>query len=101
MKKIHPTVIWNKNAAEVFKKAIAHIRNESPSNAEKVKDEITTIIDSLPSHPKKYPPDKFKLNNTGIFRAFECNSYRIADKHSTDEIRILRIRHVKQEPKEH
>lgn len=47
------------------------------------------------------PPDKFKKNNPGNYRAFEKYSYRIAYKHTATEIRILRVRHVKQEPKEY
>lgn len=59
------------------------------------------IVDSLPGHPEKYPPDKFKKSNPGNYRAFEKYSYRIAYKHTSEEIRILRVRHVKQEPKEY
>jgi plasmid stabilization system protein ParE len=71
------------------------------SNAERVTTGIVKIIDGLIDHPEKYPPDKFKKDNPGNYRAFEKYSYRIAYKHTDKEIRILRIRHVKQEPKEY
>jgi plasmid stabilization system protein ParE len=76
-----------------------YIGDESPWNAQLVSDAITEIIDSLPDHPERYPPDKFKKNNPGNYRAFEKYSYRVAYKHTEEEILILRIRHVKQEPK--
>jgi hypothetical protein len=55
----------------------------------------------LPDHPEKYPPDKFKKNNPGNYGAFEKYTYRVAYKHTPMEIRILPMRHVKQEPKEY
>jgi len=94
-------IVWNSKAAIYFRKVYEHIKEESYTNAEKVKDGIIKIVDNLANHPEKYPPDKFKQNNPGNFRAFEKYSYRIAYKHTEKEIRILRIRHVKQEPKDY
>ena len=96
-----PVIIWNNRASVYFKNAYERIKEESYSNAEKVRDGIMKVIDSLPSQAEKYPPDKFKKNNQGNYRAFEKYSYRIAYKHSAKEIRILRVRHVKQEPKDY
>ena len=95
-----PAVIWNKRASIHFKNIFDRIKLDSYSNAEKVRDGIVKIIDTLPKNPEKFPPDKFKRNNTGLFRAFEKFSYRISYRYTSSEIRILRIRHVKQEPKE-
>lgn len=94
-----PAVNWNKRASERLKKIYDEILEESYSNAEKVRMGIVNIVDQLVEHPEKYPLDKYKLNNPGNFRAFEKYSYRIAYKHTDKEIRILRIRHIKQEPK--
>lgn len=99
VEKIKPVIIWNSRASIYFKKAYERIKEESYSNAEKVKNGIVKVIDSLIDHPEKYSPDKFKKNNPGNYRAFEKYSYRVAYKHTELEIRILRIRHVKQEPK--
>ena len=96
-----PVIIWNKKASIYFKKVYEKIKEDSLVNAEKVREGIVKIVDSLTKRPEKYPPDKFKKNNPGNFRAFEKYSHRVAYKHTTDEIRILRIRHVKQEPKEY
>jgi len=64
-----------------------------------VRAEIMKAVDELPLNPEKYPPDKYKKDNPGNYRAFEKYSLRVAYKHTNEEIRILRIRHVRQEPK--
>jgi plasmid stabilization system protein ParE len=94
-----PEIVWNNKALASFKKAYEHIKEDSYINAEKVKEGITKIVDSLPDHPEKHPLDKYKKNNQGNYRAFEKYSYRVAYKITENEIIILRLRHVKQEPK--
>jgi plasmid stabilization system protein ParE len=69
--------------------------------AERVEAAILEKISDLAEHPEYFPLDIFKSNNPGNYRAFETHSYRIAYRHTTQQIRILRIRHVKQEPKEY
>ena len=86
--------------AEVsLKREYKRIKEDSPKNAEKVRVEILAEIRKLATHPEMYPPDRFKNQNPGNYRAFEKHSYRVAYRHNEKEIRILRIRHVKQEPK--
>lgn len=94
-----PVVSWNKNAYVALQKAYEYIKETSPANAEKVKEGILSITRKLPENPEKYPLDKFKINNPGNYRAFEKYSYRVAYRHTEKVIKILRIRHVKQEPK--
>ncbi len=94
-------MFWDKPAYATLQRIFDYIRQDSYTSAEKVKDGITKIIDGLSLNPSKYPPDKFKKNNPGNYRAFEKYSYRIAYKHTEKEIRILRMRHTKQEPKEY
>ena len=101
VKKFRFVVVWNNRASAYFKKAYEQIREDSYSNAEKVREGVTKIVDNLPDHPEKHPPDKYKKNNKGNYRAFEKYSYRVAYKITEKEIRILRVRHVKQEPKEY
>ena len=95
-----PTLIWDKSAYDALLVAYNYIKEDSISNAIHVLDEILKITRSLPDHPQKYPADKFKSNNSGNYRSFEKNSYRVTYKITKTEIIILRIRHVKQEPKE-
>jgi len=98
-KKSKPEIIWNTRAAAAFRELYEYISQESAVNAERVRISITKIIDGLPDNPERFPLDRFKKNNSGIYRAFEKYSYRIAYKHTEKEIIILRIRHVKREPK--
>ena len=84
-----PEVAWNKRASQRLKKIYDQILKESYTNAEKVRSGIVEIVDQLPDNPERYPPDKYKENNPGNYRAFEKYSYRIAYKHTDKEIRIL------------
>ncbi len=42
---------WNKQAFSDLIKAIEYIENDSPQNAEKVKDDIFTSLNKLLKHP--------------------------------------------------
>ena len=94
-----PIVMWNKIAESTLQKAYREIKIESPQNAIKVRDGILSETRRLANGPEIYPPDKFKRDNPGNYRAFEKYSYRVAYRHTEKEIRNLRIRHVKQEPR--
>ena len=93
------SVVWNKRAEAFIQKAYIKIKEDSPQNAEKVKADILSETRKLADNPRHYPPDKYKKDNIGNYRAFEIHSYRISYKHTEQQVRILRIRHVKQKPK--
>jgi plasmid stabilization system protein ParE len=92
-------IIWESQALENIADALEWISKESVQQAENVENAILEKIYELPDRPEKYSPDKFRLNNEGNYRAFETHSYRISYKFTDREIRILRIRHVRQSPK--
>jgi plasmid stabilization system protein ParE len=92
---------WDTEARNSFRKYLKHIKKDSLQAAEKVKDDVLMAIGGLVDHPEKFPPDRFKKDNNGSFRAFEKHSCRVAYYITETEIRILRVRHVKQEPKEY
>ena len=96
---MHLIIKWNRGALNQLIKAIEYIQEDSLQNAEKVKDEILLEITALTTHPEKYPPDKYKLNNDGSFRAFELHRYRLSYRVVKNEIRIIRVRHTKRNPK--
>ena len=48
-----------------------------------------------------YPPDKYRKNNDGSFRAYELHRYRIAYRVTEKEIIIVRVRHTGMEPKQY
>ena len=91
-------IVWDKQALQYLEAAVRFIRNDSPQNAELVKTKIAEAISNLPDNPTRYPPDKYRLNNDGSYRAFEILHFRIAYYIAKDEIRIVRIRHANQEP---
>jgi len=94
-------IIWSKQALENIAKAIEWISEESELQAERVEKAILTKVEELVKNPEKYPPDKFKADNNGNYRAFETHSYRISYRYTDAIIRILRIRHIRQKPKEY
>ena len=94
-------VVWDELARAALRVAYNYIRQDSPMQAEKVKREIMAASKQLLDHPEMHPPDKHRKDKDARFRAFEKNSYRISYFIAEDTIRILRLRHVKQEPKEY
>lgn len=61
-------------------------------------DELILLADKLPDQPEVFPPDKFKKNNDGSWRAFEKFRYRISYRITLKEIRIVRLRHTSRSP---
>lgn len=89
---------WDRNALRQFNKSILYIAEDSIQNAENVRADVLEKIESLLSYPEKFPPDKYKANNDGNFRAFELHRLRVAYYVGVDVIRILRVRHTSREP---
>lgn len=84
-----------------LEEAVRHIALDSVPQAEKIRLAILLKVARLATHPAVYPPDKYKKDNNGNFRAFELYRYRISYYESATEIRILRVRHTSREPKEY
>ena len=66
-----------------------------------VASDIFEHLNKIPGNPEFFPPDKYKQNNDGSYRAFEKHHYRIAYRFTDKVIRVLRVRHVSREPKEY
>lgn len=94
-------IIWDKQAINYFRDALRFIRKDSPQNADKVKADIFKAISKIPNRPEAHPPDKYKLNNTGNYRAFELHHFRIGYLIKENEIIISRLRSAKQEPRDY
>jgi plasmid stabilization system protein ParE len=94
-------VVWDDFARAALKIAFNHIKEDSPQQAEKVKRDILAATHALLAHPEIYPADKYRQDKDSSFRAFEIHNYRISYLITEDTIRILRLRHVKQEPKDY
>lgn len=92
-------VRWSLIAQRQLLKAYKYILEDSFQNAQKVKLKILLSTRRLSEMPKIHPPDKYRKNNKGNFRAYEIYHYRIAYKITKTEVVITRVRHTKMEPK--
>jgi plasmid stabilization system protein ParE len=90
---------WNKKALAAFQFIFRFISEDSITNAENVRNDIFMMVDTLMKNPEKHNLDKFKVNNDGHFRAFEKHKIRVTYFISKNEIRIVRVRHTKMNPK--
>lgn len=93
-------IVWDK----VVLAELQHISDYLKSKQEqpnKIITEILNLIKDLKFDSEIYQLDRFKIDNDGSFRAFEKYPYKISYKITEFEVRILRIRHTSQNPKEH
>ncbi len=91
-------VIWSKTAKTQLRRAYDYIIKDSVQNGQLVRDKIIELTIDLPKHPEKYPPDKFKQDNDGSYRAFEIYRYRVSYRILNNQILILRLRHTSMSP---
>jgi plasmid stabilization system protein ParE len=98
---VEKKIAWNKRPAKYLQKQLKRISEDSFIQAERIEEGILTAVENTKINPERHPKDKFKQENDGTFRAFEIFSFRVAYRFTEKEIRILRIRHVKQEPKDY
>lgn len=91
-------IIWRKSAILYLEKAIDYIREDSVKNADTVANAILAAVEKAARFPEHFPPDKYRLNNTGSFRAFEMYSFRVSFYCTAETIQIVRVRHTKQKP---
>jgi len=90
--------VWSKRAIAELRKAYLYIQMDSVQNAEIVRDDIVDQTIDLCNYPTKFPPDKFKKNNDGTWRAFEKHHFRVSYRIMPNEIRIVRLRHTSRSP---
>lgn len=91
-------VVWTKRSQEQMKQVFEYINLDSPKNAEKVVNDIATTVFAASVNPQIYPPDKYKINNDGSYRAFEKHHYRITYRYRANILRVLRIWHTSRKP---
>lgn len=92
------TVTLSLSSRKSIKQISDHLSLESTKAAEKIVPEIIESIEQLKNNPSRYPLDRFHKNNDPNFSAFEKHYYRIPYRFKENQIWILNIRHVKQEP---
>jgi plasmid stabilization system protein ParE len=97
-KKIVRQIKWHPHALYNFIDILNYIKEDSPTNAKRVKTRINNIIKTLPSNPEMFRVDDLKENNDGTYRVFNKDSIRVTYKIEPKEIFIARVVHASQEP---
>jgi plasmid stabilization system protein ParE len=92
---------WSSTTEMQLKKAYLYIRKDSYQNALKVRYDIVAMSESIALNPERFPPDKFKTNNDGSYRAFELHRYRISYVILKEVVLIVRMRHTAMSPLEY
>jgi plasmid stabilization system protein ParE len=92
-------LVWDRPVLNRLEEALKRIAETSFQNAEQVELAILEKSEITKRNSEYFPPDKYKENNTGNYRAFETHSFRVAYRYSETEVKIVQLRHVKQNPK--
>lgn len=95
------TVTWSKAATSQYYDILAYLSEEAPEAVGIVGNALLDMIESLVTEYNNHPPDRFKKNNDGTFKAAVVFSYRISYQIGDISVNILRIRHTSKEPLEY
>ena len=93
-----PELSWTNRSRIQMKDAYEYISQDSVTSAQKVIDDIVNAVGKVVKNPERYALDKYKTDNDGTYRAFELHHYRISYRFKNKIIRVLNIRHTKQNP---
>lgn len=91
-------ITWTNIALRQMNDAIAYIQQDSINNGLKVYAKVSAQLALARVHPKMNPPDKYKINNDGSYRALVLYRYRIIYRIKNEELLILRVRHASMVP---
>ena len=91
-------IVWNKVALDFLAKTLEDIAEYSYDHAERVENSILEKLQAAVKMPERFSADKYKISNPGTYRAFEVHNFRVAYRFTNLQIRVLRIRHVRQNP---
>ena len=83
---IQRRIIWDESALNELVSALQWISQSSVQGAEVVEDGVLNAIVEASHNPERHPPDKYKRNNPGNFRAFEIHNYRVSYCYTNNEI---------------
>ena len=75
-----------------------YIKNDSPTNAKKVRAKIIEHIGLLTNMPEKYPREWYLDQKQGEFRFIPIYSYKIIYEITASHIIVLQIFHTSQNP---
>jgi plasmid stabilization system protein ParE len=87
-------ITWTKRAISQLNSAIEYIRQDSPQNADSVKQRILEKVSELADDKIVHGKDPYKKNNDGNYLYFEILKYRIVYYAGPKEVFIIRLRHT-------
>lgn len=90
---------WSAAAVQQYEEIIAYILEDSVKSAEVFQQKIFNKLEDICRMPEIGMPDKYKLNNDGSYRAVIIYQYRLSYRYVGEEIRVLRIRHMRMKPR--
>ena len=88
-----PRLEWKPQARVDLVKIAAHIADDNPDAAQKLKDEIEAKASRLPEHPKLYKPGRVKGTREMVIRP----NYVVIYREAGDDVTILRVLHAAQQ----
>jgi plasmid stabilization system protein ParE len=88
-------VIWSKAALRELDNLLTYVEKSSLGNAEGIVDSLILHIDRALTLPGRFPKDRFRLANTGSYRAFEIKNIRVSYRVIASGIEIIEVRHVR------
>ncbi len=94
------SIEWAASAKNSFFKSVEYIALSSLQGAGSVIAAVSKALDKAVANPEIYSPDKWKANNSGLYRAFEVKNFRLVYKilSYNKVIKVIKFRHVKQYP---
>lgn len=94
------SIEWAVSAKNSFFKSVEYISSSSLQGASSVISAVSKALEKAAANPEVYSPDKWKVNNNGLYRAFEVKNFRVVYKiiSSKKIIKVIKFRHVRQYP---
>ncbi len=93
-------VSWDTYAKASLKSIVEYIKEDSPSAAQKVKNELLKIAGSLKDKPNRFSEEPYLEDKEGNYRSVSKWYYKIIYKVTESEVHILDIFHTRKSPSE-
>jgi plasmid stabilization system protein ParE len=93
-------IVWDNEAFEDLSNIYQYILTKSPQGAQIVLESIIEAVDKLSYHPELFSKEEYLLHLNRNIRSFSKWDYKVIYEVINNQIRILKVFHTKQHPKE-
>ena len=69
------SIEWAVSAKNSFFKSVEYISSSSLQGASSVISAVSKALEKAAANPEVYSPDKWEVNNNGLYRAFEVKNF--------------------------